>query len=210
MNRFTLFRLFFTALISTVLLHSTLIAADAKEEKWVSLFNGKDLTGWKTHPDDKAKWEVVDGMIVGTGPVGHLYSEKGDYKNFKYKLEVSIGDKGNSGQYFRTKFSKGFPKPNEGLEAQINSSGGDKVRTGSLYNVKDCLIYEQLVKPDTFFTQEVLADGEHVVIKVNGKITVDTKLTGDKAKILEGHLAIQQHDPGSTVKIKKIEVIELP
>ena len=210
MNRFTRFRLFFTALISTVLLHSTLIAADAKDEKWVSLFNGKDLTGWKTHPDDKAKWEVVDGMIVGTGPVGHLYSEKGDYKNFKYKLEVSIGDKGNSGQYFRTKFSKGFPKPNEGLEAQINSSGGDKVRTGSLYNVKDCLIYEQLVKPDTFFTQEVLADGEHVVIKVNGKITVDTKLTGDKAKILEGHLAIQQHDPGSTVKIKKIEVIELP
>ena len=210
MNRFTLFRLFFTALISTVLLHSTLIAADAKDEKWVSLFNGKDLTGWKTHPDDKAKWEVVDGMIVGTGPVGHLYSEKGDYKNFKYKLEVSISDKGNSGQYFRTKFSKGFPKPNEGLEAQINSSGGDKVRTGSLYNVKDCLIYEQLVKPDTFFTQEVLADGDHVVIKVNGKITVDTKLAGDKAKILEGHLAIQQHDPGSTVKITKIEVIELP
>jgi hypothetical protein len=210
MNRFTLFRLFFTALISTVLLHSTLIAADAKDEKWVSLFNGKDLTGWKTHPDDKAKWEVVDGLIVGTGPVGHLYSEKGDYKNFKYKLEVSISDKGNSGQYFRTKFSKGFPKPNEGLEAQINSSGGDKVRTGSLYNVKDCLIYEQLVKPDTFFTQEVLADGDHVVIKVNGKITVDTKLAGDKAKILEGHLAIQQHDPGSTVKIKKIDVIELP
>lgn len=210
MNRFTLFRLFFTVLISTVLLHSTLIAADAKDEKWVSLFNGKDLTGWKTHPDDKAKWEVVDGLIVGTGPVGHLYSEKGDYKNFKYKLEVSISDKGNSGQYFRTKFSKGFPKPNEGLEAQINSSGGDKVRTGSLYNVKDCLIYDQLVKPDTFFTQEVLADGDHVVIKVNGKITVDTKLAGDKAKILEGHLAIQQHDPGSTVKIKKIEVIELP
>jgi len=205
-----MFRLFFTVLISTVLLHSTLIAADAKDEKWVSLFNGKDLTGWKTHPDDKAKWEVVDGMIVGTGPVGHLYSEKGDFKNFRYKLEVSISDKGNSGQYFRTKFSQGFPKSNEGLEAQINSSGGDKVRTGSLYNVKDCLIYEQLVKPDTFFTQEVLADGDHVVIKVNDKITVDTKLTGDKAKILEGHLAIQQHDPGSTVKIKKIEVIELP
>ena len=135
MNRFTLFRLFFTALISTVLLHSTLIAADAKDEKWVSLFNGKDLTGWKTHPDDKAKWEVVDGLIVGTGPVGHLYSEKADFKNFRYKLEVSISDKGNSGQYFRTKFSKGFPKPNEGLEAQINSSGGDKVRTGSLYNL---------------------------------------------------------------------------
>ncbi|MEY4191324.1 MAG: hypothetical protein RIR17_2060, partial [Planctomycetota bacterium] len=33
-------------------------SAEAQSEKWVALFNGKDLTGWKTHPDDKAKWEV--------------------------------------------------------------------------------------------------------------------------------------------------------
>ncbi len=202
----TWLRLIFSLMISTLLFQGFGSAAEG-EEKWISIFNGKDLTGWKTHPDDKAKWEVVDGMIVGTGPAGHLFSEKGNYKNFKFKVEVSISDKGNSGQYFRTKFAKAFPP---GLEAQINSTGGDKVRTGSLYNVKDCLIYEQLVKPDTFFTQEVLADGDHIVIKVNGKITVDTKLTGDKAKITEGHFAIQQHDPGSKVIIKKMEIIELP
>ena len=207
MNRLTKFRLFFALLISMVLLHGTLIGADTNDEKWVALFNGKDLTGWKTHPDDKAKWEVVDGLIVGTGNAGHLFSERGNYKNFRFKMEVSISDKGNSGQYFRSKFAKAFPK---GLEAQINSTGGDKVRTGSLYNVKDSLVYEQLVKPDTFFTQEVLAEGDHVVIKVNGKVTVDTKLTGDFAKLVEGHFAIQQHDPGSTVKVKKVEVIELP
>ncbi len=206
MNRMTWLRLIFSLMISTLLFQGFGSAAEG-EEKWISIFNGKDLTGWKTHPDDKAKWEVVDGMIVGTGPAGHLFSEKGNYKNFKFKVEVSISDKGNSGQYFRTKFAKAFPP---GLEAQINSTGGDKVRTGSLYNVKDCLIYEQLVKPDTFFTQEVLADGDHIVIKVNGKITVDTKLTGDKAKITEGHFAIQQHDPGSKVIIKKMEIIELP
>ena len=44
----------------------------ARDAKWVQLFNGKDLTGWKTHPADKAKWEVKDGAIVGTGPAGHL------------------------------------------------------------------------------------------------------------------------------------------
>src|SRR5882724_1569668 len=49
---------------------------------WVQLFNGKDLTGWKTHPDDKARWKVEDGAIVGEGPAGHLFSEKGDYTNF--------------------------------------------------------------------------------------------------------------------------------
>ena len=96
----------------------------------MQLFNGKDLTGWKTHPDDKAKWEVEDGVIVGTGPAGHLFSERGDYENFHYRVEAKINDKGNSGQYFRTKFAPGFPP---GYEAQINATHGDPVRTGSLY-----------------------------------------------------------------------------
>ncbi|MSR32246.1 MAG: DUF1080 domain-containing protein [Gemmataceae bacterium] len=177
----------------------------AEEEKWVSLFNGKDLTGWKTHPADKAKWEVKDGVIVGTGTAGHLFSERGDYKNFRYRMEASISNKGNSGQYFRTKFAKAFPP---GLEAQINSTGGDPVKTGSLYNVVKVL--DRLVEPDTFFVQEVIAKGNHIVIKVNGKMTVDTMLTGKFADFTEGHFAIQQHDPGSTVKIKRVEVIEMP
>src|SRR5262252_2061058 len=83
--------------------------SDSKDE-WVQLFNGKDLKGWKTHPDDKAKWEVKDGAIVGTGPAGHLYSDRGDYENFHLKFECKINDKGNSGQYVRAKFGKGFPR----------------------------------------------------------------------------------------------------
>ncbi len=93
-----------------------------KDDKFVPLFNGKDLTGWKTHPDDKGKWEVVDGAIVGTGPVGHLYTERGDYQNFRFRIEAMISDKGNSGQMFRCVYSKGFPK---GYEAQINATHGD-------------------------------------------------------------------------------------
>ena len=52
------------------------------EDGWVQLFNGDDLTGWKVHPDDKAKWKVVDGTLVGSGPSGHLFSERGDYTKF--------------------------------------------------------------------------------------------------------------------------------
>jgi hypothetical protein len=181
-------------------------ADDKKDDKgWVQLFNGKDLTGWKTHPDDKAKWEVKDGNIVGTGPVGHLFSDKDTYENFHYRIEAKVNDKGNSGQYFRTQFGKGFPK---GYEAQINSTHTDKVRTGSLYGFKDCLIFEQLHKPDEWFIQEVIADGNHIQIFVNGKKTVDTK---DEAnKYSKGHFAIQQHDPGTVVTVKKIEYKELP
>src|SRR5947199_10414425 len=136
-------------------------ADDKKEDDkgWVQLFNGKDLTGWKTHPDDKATWEVKDGLLVGSGPAGHLFSERGDYENFIYRVEAKINDKGNSGQYFRTQFGKAFPK---GYEAQINSTHGDPVKTGSLYGFKDCLVKEILVKPDEWFTQEVTADGDHI------------------------------------------------
>jgi Domain of Unknown Function (DUF1080) len=184
-------------------------------EKWVQLFNGKDLTGWKTHPDDKAKWEVKDGNIVGTGQPGHLFSERGDYENFRLKFEVKINDKGNSGQYFRATFAKAFPP---GYEAQINSTHTDKVRTGSLYadardkfsaeERKKMLIFDQLVKPDTWFTQEVIADGNHIIIKVDGKTSVD--FVDEKNRHTKGHFAIQQHDPGSVVTVRKIELIELP
>jgi len=176
-------------------------ADDKKDEKWVQLFNGKDLTGWKTHPDDKAKWTVEEGLLVGRGPAGHLFSERDDYENFRYRIVAKINDKGNSGQYFRTKFAKAFPP---GYEAQINSTHGDPQRTGSLYNIVK--ITEQLHKPDEWFTQEVIAEGDHIIIKVNDKTVVDTKDT----KHSKGHFALQQHDPGTVVMFKKIEVIELP
>lgn len=175
--------------------------ADDKEG-WVQLFNGTDLKGWKTHPDDKAKWEVKDGILHGTGGVGHLYSERGDYENFRYRVEAKINDKGNSGQYFRTQFGKGFPR---GYEAQINSTHGDPKRTGSLYNF--VAIKEQLHKPDEWFTQEVVAEGNHIQIFVNGKKVVD--YTDPKNTYTKGHFAIQQHDPGSHVQVRKIEVKEL-
>lgn len=192
------------ALFAAVVVALLVMPAGAEEkDKWVALFNGKDLTGWKTLPEDKAKWEVKEGMIVGSGGVGHLYSEKGDYENFRYRVVAKINDKGNSGQYFRTSMKPGFPP---GYEAQINSTHGDKVKTGSLYNFAKN--FDAPHKPDEFFTQEVIADGNHIIIKVNDKIITD--FTDEKNTFTKGHFAIQQHDPGSMVTIKSIEVIELP
>jgi hypothetical protein len=189
-------------------------AVENTEEGFVQLFNGKDLTGWKTHPDDKAKWEVADGCIVGTGTAGHLFSVRGDYEDFVLRFEAKISDGGNSGQYFRTQFAKAFPP---GYEAQINSTGRDRIKTGSLYpdgrgkytqdEQKKMLVFDQLAKPDEWFVQEVTAIGNHIVIKVNGKVTVDFVDEGKRHS--KGHFAIQQHDPGSKVTVRKIEVKEL-
>ncbi len=189
-----------------VFIASPLASADDKKDNdkdFVQLFNGKDLTGWKTHPQDKAKWEVKDEVLIGTGPAGHLFSERGDYENFVYRVEAKINDHGNSGQYFRTEFGPSFPK---GYEAQINSTHRDPVKTGSLYNF--VAVKDMLVKPDEWFTQEVTAIGNHIVIKVNGKTTVD--FVDKKNTHMKGHFALQQHDPKTVVMFRKIEVKELP
>jgi hypothetical protein len=214
------------------------------EEGFVQLFNGKDLTGWKLpdnpNPgafsgteklekdgkvieyDGKLKkdgtlvplWRVEDGLIIGSGPSSHLFSERDDYVNFIYRVEAMINDHGNSGQYFRTKFGPGFPA---GYEAQINATHGDPIRTGSLYpdgrtKLKDhkkeiCVMDVAPHKPDEWFTQEVTAVGNHIIIKVNGKITVD--FVDPDNTYTKGHFALQGHDPGTVVKFRKVEVKEL-
>ena len=64
-----------------------LLADDKKAEKgWVQLFNGKDKTGWKTHPNNPGDWQVEDGILIGKGKASHLFSERGDYENFRYRV----------------------------------------------------------------------------------------------------------------------------
>ena len=175
----------------------------AGSENWVSLFDGKTLGGWTTADGTTGRWKVEDGVIHGSGPASHLFSPRGDYKNFKYRAEFKIADKANSGMYFRTRKEKGFPP---GYEAQVNSTHSDPVKTGSLYN--HAKVLEMLVPPDTWFTQEIEAVGDHIIIKVNGKTTVD--YVDKKNSFKTGHFAFQQHDPGSQVWIRKVEVMELP
>jgi hypothetical protein len=203
--------------LAALVLTAGLAPATAEEKKddkgWVQLFNGKDLTGWKVYPEGTGKWKVEEGLLVGSGPASHLFSERGDYENFHYRIEAMINDGGNSGQYFRTQFGSGFPR---GYEAQINSTGRDPIKTGSLYPGfdrslsaearKKLIINDKLHKPNEWFTQEVIAKGNHIIIKVNGKVTVD--FVDEKNTFKKGHFALQQHDPGSVVKFRKIEVKE--
>ena len=185
--------------------------ARAEEEKWVSLFDGKSLAGWERNGSEKSVWEVKDGEIQGSGQASMLWNTTKPYKNFKYRAEIKINDKGNSGLYFRTKPKPGFV---DGYEAQIDSTHSDPIRTGSLYGM--CHVYKKLVEPDAWFTYELEVRDDvwrgRPVTKI--KITVN----GDELyeyfdfdlTFKEGHFAFQQHDPGSKVSIRKVEVMELP
>ena len=127
-------------LIAAALLASCAIAAD--KDGWISMFDGKTLTGWKANQNPES-WTVRDGAITGDGEASHLFWMVQECENCEFKSEVKIGHGGNSGMYFRTAFGPGFPK---GYEAQINSTHGDPQRTGSLYNFAK--VTDMLVKPD--------------------------------------------------------------
>lgn len=79
-------------------------AQTSSGEKWESLFNGKDLTGWKAL-NGKHIWEVKEGMIVGTmvlgEPNGFLCTER-EFQDFIFECEVLIDTlMNNSGIEFR-------------------------------------------------------------------------------------------------------------
>ncbi len=180
--------------------------------EWVSLFDGQTLSGW-TQGGGEGRASGRSRTGPSRAPAGRsmLYSPKGDYKNFKFRAEVKISDHGNSGMYFRC------PKPNgnfsEGYEAQIDSTHRDPIRTGSVYGFVH--VYKQIVPPDTWFTYEVeVVDKNwrgkvvpHIKVSVNGEVLYE--LVEYTKAWDQGHFAFQQHDPGSKVHIRKIEVMEL-
>jgi len=187
---------------------------------WYSLFNGKDLTGWKRSDDNPETFKVIDGEIVAHGKVCHLYYEgsvnHADFKNFAWKVEIKTKPGSNSGMYFHTKYQpSGFPS--HGIECQIDNSHKDPRRTGSLYQLKD-IMNDSPAKDDEWFTQTVIVMGPQITVKVNDKVvneftwTKDFKREGTfKDNLLgSGTFALQGHDPNSEVHFRKIMVKPLP
>ncbi len=174
------------------------------EGDWQRIFDGESLAGWKANEGEG--WTVEDGSIVGRGSRSHLFSARGDYRDFELKARVRINDGGNSGLCFRTKFAAGWPP---GYEAQVNSSHPDPQRTGSLYNLSS--VRSALVPPNTWFdyhlTCQDVAEGVHVSIRVNGVTVVDQ--IDRERRHSEGHVALQQHHDGSVVWYKDLQIREL-
>src|SRR5204863_327361 len=106
-----------------------------KPGEWVQLFNGKTLDGWSTWPQGTVGWEVKDGVLGSAGALTPLYSDRGDYRNFHFRVEAMVNDRGKGVQFGRALFRQG---PTAGVGAVLNSTHSD-VKTGSLiYSTGGC------------------------------------------------------------------------
>jgi len=192
------------------------VQEDAKE--WQSLFDGKSLEGWDAE-DHKECFKAQDGCIVaGGGPLARLSYvgpvNKHDFKNFELKVEVLAKPGSNGGVFFHTGPQSKFLK--KGYEAQVCNSCGDKRQTGSLLVVED--FANSPVKDDEWFEYHILVSGKRIVIKVNGKTTVDYTEPANVKRpdswedrvLSHGLIALQAHDAKSTVLYRKIRVKVLP
>ncbi|UCC98450.1 MAG: DUF1080 domain-containing protein [Phycisphaerales bacterium] len=101
-------------------------------EGWVSLFNGKDLTGWD---GDSRLWSVKDGVIHGqttlTNPARgntFLIWRGGILKDFELKIEFRI-ENGNSGIQYRSKEVDKWVV--SGYQAEVENNPG---KVGFLYH----------------------------------------------------------------------------
>ncbi|MEM9588119.1 MAG: family 16 glycoside hydrolase [Planctomycetota bacterium] len=189
----------------------------AAETGFVSLFDGKTMTGWKMADENQSSWRIEDGTIVSNGPRSHLFyvGDLAPMKNFHFKAEVKTTPGSNGGIYFHTKFQPtGWPK--YGYECQVNVSHKDPKKTSSLYAVEN--VDDPGVKDNEWYTQEIIVEGRHIVLKVNGKTMVDytepeSKEAFSKSferRLGEGTIALQAHDPDSLCYFRNLRVKKLP
>ena len=192
-------------LLALLFCSAALFAADG----FKPLFNGKNLDGWEGDPQ---LWKAQDGMIVGSTE-GHpleynnFLSTKKTYANFILKTQVKLRNH-NSGIQFRSEYVPGLKWAVRGYQVDMaeNNYWGclyeEKGTRGILVNSwKDK--GEKVVHLKDWNSYEILCEGNHIQLKLNGEVTAD--LHDDKWK--EGFLGLQLHaGPPMQVFFRDIQI----
>jgi hypothetical protein len=166
--------------------------------EWVPMIKANSLDGWFVR--GKATWEVKDGVLMGDGGMGHIYSDI-VLTDLEIKGNFRVSDKGNSGLYFRANppadNPDGWPT---GYEAQIDNH--QDAHTAWIWKPGDPTekAKKLITKDNEWFEMHVKAVGDHIQVWVNGEQMIDWH-DGEYTK---GHFAIQGHNPGMTIEIKDL------
>jgi hypothetical protein len=190
----------------SLLLGLAFCAAACAQDGFVPLFNGKNLDGWDGDP---RIWSVRDGTIVGhtegvTMTDNSFLISKQSYGNFVLRVEMKLRNH-NSGIQFRSE-----RMPNWVVRGYQADAAEDNY-WGNIYEEKGrgTLVDgwkgkgEKAVKLKDWNEYEILCDGDHIRLTLNGTVTADFH---DSAR-LDGILAFQLHQgPAMEVYFRNVRI----
>lgn len=209
------------AVTFAVLAVGGLALADEKEG-YVKLFNGKDLSGWKTFLDPKSKadpseiWQVKDGAIICDGSVnGYLITEK-EYEDYVLRVQWRWGEKvtrgRNSGVFVHVVGpDKIWPKA---IEAQLMHG-----RAGDFWLVDNFKLNVDAKRRDPKVDRhyfrlgddiekklgewnqyEITCKGHTIKLEINGKLVNE----GIMAEVTKGKILLQSE--GAEIHFRNVEL----
>ena len=192
---------------SSVFGADNILTPEEKAQGWILLFDGKSLNGWDSAgtpgaakqgtapavgsnpracstllpvPSGASHWEVVDGLLVPCGdPAGYLTSKK-DFKDFILDVDFRTADDTNSGVFIRS------PNGTGGYEVQIWKAQPQGYNTGSIVGAAKTDGEYKFI-PDQWNHYEITADGDHLVVVLNGTKTLDIH----DSKFSDGRIRLQ-------------------
>jgi hypothetical protein len=171
---------------------------------WKSLFDGSNLNAFDRVGD--ANWRVQDGAAVADKGTGFLLTKE-TYGDFELKAEFYAESDTNSGIFIRcservTIDSKNCYEVNIWDDRPVKKYG-----TGAIVDTGPGVPEPFPKAGGKWNTYEISAKGDHLVVKLNGKQTVDVH----DAKHAKGPIGLQyapgnKKDSGLPIKYRKVEI----
>ena len=175
-----------------------------------SLFNGKNLNGWKIYGTEK--WYVNNGeLICESGPekkYGYLATEK-FYKDYILELEFFQESDGNSGVFFRSTIEGTIIT---GWQVEVAPpglhSGGIYESYGRGWLIKPDSKYDDIVRMGEWNNMKIKVYKNEVTTWINNQEIIN--LFDEKIGKANGSIALQIHDGGGIkVRWKNIMLTKL-
>jgi len=180
---------------------------DGDGEKWMELFNGKDLTGWRMV--GPGGFTVEEGALVTQGGMGLLWYEGKKFRDFTLQVEWKVSQRcNNSGIFIRfpEKADDPWYAVSNGYEIQIDDcdSKGLLYQTGSVYSFSPATKLASRPAGE-WNLYEITVIGQRYTIALNGEKV--NEFEGSRGS--EGYIGLQNHDPASRVSFRRLRVREI-
>lgn len=177
--------------------------APALDRPWRRLFNRRDFAGWE--PAGNARWEVSDGVLVGTqgpgGASGDLFTTE-ELDDFELEVTYRVTWPANTGIWFR------YRSPQEAYQADILEWKDPRCWSGTIYCPGKMFLAmntdRSTVRREGWNTMRIVARGSRLAVDLNGIRVAECQ----DDSFSRGRIGFQVH-AGDQFSDMKIEVLDV-